>query len=192
MSVQETNDLVVLEVTQNYWVFVLQVKLIKLGKFFLNQCVSFLLWPFLNKHCAYVTNIKTYGMNPTAGILALFVVSSILWELVLCNVVDWYHVSMRHQHVDRKVQNLSIEAEILGYALVSHPTPFFSMLLDCGCAKTYTISPVMSHISNFKLKVFEFGVMCHLFRILDKFEHELIKVSLNIYALKHGVQILVD
>ena len=154
MSVQETDNLVVLEVTKNYWVFVLQVILIKLFKFSLNQFVSFLLWPFLNKHGAYVTNIKTNGMNPTTGIWALFVISSILWELVLCNVVDWYHVSMRHQHVDREVQNLSIEAEILGYALVSHPTPFFSMLLDCGRAKTYTIPPVMSHISNFELKVF--------------------------------------
>ena len=164
---------------------------------------TFLFWPLLNRHLPDMTFSEGHCENPIARLVFLFLVIKlgfvvVIFFLLLAYIIDANHVAVTDKHEHAKVQNTCIEAEVFGYALVDCPSPSFNFLFN-HCAKTYSVPPIVTNLSNLVHELAFLCVLCYgrlwiiLYSIsVHELQIELIEVSLNVYALKLWVEVLVD
>lgn len=111
--------------------------------------------------------------------------------LLLAHVVDANHVAMADQHVHGEGQDLSVKSEVVGDALMDHPSPLCDSLNYFHSAETYSIPPKMMYASNFIFKLTFLRLRTDISSLYE-LEEELVEVGLDVDALHLGVDVLVD
>lgn len=73
---------------------------------------------------------------------------------------------------------------------MQNPAPFANLFLNSRRTKTDAISPNMAHLSN--LDIYLIYYRLHHVWIFDEFEIKVLKVCLNIDALKPRIHVFID
>ena len=100
---------------------------------------------------------------------------------------------MRHQHVGRIVQDLSVDFEERGDPSIYGSSPgLLPILLDLSRVKTDSVAPKVTNLADFKIQIDDARVLSDFVGIFDELEEELIEVSLDVHTLQLWIDVLVD
>ena len=111
--------------------------------------------------------------------------------LVLSHVKDRDHVSVRHKHVHRKVDDTWVELHMVWDTFMENNIPFFRAFWFHWRIEAYTIAPKVLHCTQFILYLIK-PFADEILAFCGKFEIKLMVICFNIHTLHICVKVFID